>query len=82
MMRYNLTFVLGVSGWAFFEVRVFDQKVRRYSKQTLKQCYSMKENEKKSHYNTVIMEIDQSSFTPLVFTAAGGIGDEGRAFYS
>ena len=42
----------------------------------------MKENEKKSHYNTIIMEVDQSSFTPLVFTAAGGIGDEGRAFNS
>ena len=66
---------------AFFEVRVFDQKVRRYSKQTLKQCYSMNEKEKKSHYNTIIMEVDQSSFTPLVFTAAGGIGGEGRAFF-
>ena len=28
------------------------------------------------------MEVDQVSFTPLVFTAAGGIGGKGRAFYS
>ena len=28
------------------------------------------------------MEVDQGSFTPLVFTVAGGIGGEGRAFYS
>ena len=28
------------------------------------------------------MEVDQGSFTPLVFTVAGEIGGEGRAFYS
>ena len=28
------------------------------------------------------MEVDQVSFTPLVFTLAGGTGGEGRAFYS
>ena len=42
----------------------------------------MNENEKKRHYHTRIMEVDQGSFTPLVFTVAGGIGGEGRAFYS
>ena len=67
---------------AFFNVRVFDLNAGRYSKQNLKQCYSIKENEKKRHYNTRIMEIDQGGFTSLVFTGAGGIGGEGRAFYS
>ena len=67
---------------AFFDIRIFDPNAQRYSKQTLKQCYSMNENEKKRHYNTRIMEVDQGSFTPLVFTVAGGIGGEGRAFYS
>ena len=42
----------------------------------------MNENEKKSHYNTRIMEVDHGSFTSLVFTVAGGMGTEGRAFYS
>ena len=27
------------------------------------------------------MEVDQGSFTPLVFTVAEGMGGEGRAFY-
>ena len=27
------------------------------------------------------MEVDQGSFTPLVYTVAGGIGGQGRAFY-
>ena len=42
---------------AFFDVSVFDPNARRYSKQTLKQCYSMNENEKKRHYNARIMEV-------------------------
>ena len=42
----------------------------------------MNENEKKRHYNTRIMEVDQASFTSLVFAVAGGIRGEGRAFYS
>ena len=41
----------------------------------------MNENEKKRHCNTGIMEMDQGSFTPLVFRVAGGIGGEGRALY-
>ena len=65
----------------FFGVTVFNPNAQRYSKQTLKQCYSINENEKKRHYNTRIMEVDQGSFTPLVFTVAGGIGREVRAFY-
>ena len=67
---------------AFFDVRVFDPNTRRCPKQTLKQCYSTNENEKKRHYNARMMETDQGSFTPLIFTAAEGIGVEGRAFYS
>ena len=48
----------------------------------MKQCFSINENENKRHYNTRIMEVDQGSFTPLIFTVAGGIGGEGRVFYS
>ena len=66
---------------AFFDVRVFYPTVRRYSKETLKQCYSLSEHEKKRHYNTRIMEVDQGSFTPLFFTVAGVIRNKGRGFY-
>ena len=84
-MRYDLAFVLGVSGCgqkAFFCVRVFDSNARSYSKQTLKQCYSFSGNEKKRHYSTRKIDVNQGSFTPLVFTVAGGMRGEGKAFYS
>ena len=59
---------------AFFDVRVFDTNARRYSNQTLKQCYYINENEKKHNYNMRIMEVDQETFTPIVFTIKGGMG--------
>ena len=83
-MRHDLTFVLGVLGeWpkSIPWLGVFDSKAPRYSKQTLRQCYSFNENEKKRHYSTRKMKVDQGSCTPLVFTVAGGMKDEGRAFY-
>ena len=61
-------------------VRIFDPNIRMYSKQTLKQCYSLNENEKKRHCSTRVMEVDQGSFTSLVFTVAGGMEGKGRAF--
>ena len=47
----------------FFGVKIFDPNAGRYSKHTLKRCYSLNGNEKKRHYNTRIMEADQGSFT-------------------
>ena len=66
---------------AFFDLRVFYPYLQECSKETLKQCYSLKEHEKKGQYNTRIMEVDQGSFTPLVFTVAGVIRNKGRGFY-
>jgi len=67
---------------AFFDIRVFDPYAKRYMKQSLKQCYVTNEKEKKNHYNKRILEIDQGSFTPLVFNALGGMGNESKTFIS
>ena len=67
---------------AFFNVWVFDPNARRYSKQTLKQCYFLNRNEKKFHCNTTIIGVDQGNFTLLVFTVAGAVGSKGIASHS
>ncbi|KAK3748351.1 hypothetical protein QZH41_000091 [Actinostola sp. cb2023] len=36
----------------------------------------MHENEKKRMYSKRVMEIEQGTFTPLVFTTTGGMGNE------
>ena len=41
-----------------------------------KQIYKKHENEKKRQYAERVMEIEQGTFTPLVFTTTDGMADE------
>ena len=67
---------------AFLDVRVFDPNASRYVNVSLPQCYRANENEKKRHYSERIMQVDQGSFTPLVFSIYGGMGRECQIFYA
>ena len=42
----------------------------------------MHENEKKRMYNQRVTDIEQGTFTPLVFTTTGGMGEECKKFHS
>ena len=53
-----------------------------YKKLTPKQIYRLHENEKKSMYNQRVREIEQGTFTPLVFTTTGGKGEEFKRYHS
>ena len=66
---------------AFFDVRVFDPLARKYNGQSLSQCYRTNENEKKRVYGQRVLQIENGSFTPLVFNALGGMGTECAIFY-
>ena len=66
---------------AFFDIRVFNSTARRYNGQTLKQAYSINENEKKRQYNERVLQVENGTFTPLVFNVHGGMGHECKAFY-
>ena len=44
--------------------------------------YRIHENEKKRKYNSRATEIEQGTFTPLVFTTKGGIADECLRYHS
>ena len=47
-----------------------------YRDLTPNQTYKKHENEKKRQYAEKVMEIEQGTFTPLVFSTAGGMADE------
>jgi len=47
-----------------------------------KQIYRIHENEKKRKYNSRVTEIEQGTFTPLVFTTTGGMADECLRYHS
>ena len=66
---------------AFLDIRVFNHNALRYSNQTLKKCYTINEEEKKRHYNERVLEVENGSFTPLVFSANGGMGRQCKLFY-
>ena len=67
---------------AFFDVRVFDPFALRYKNQSLQKCNVSNKNGKKRKYNQRVLEIENGSFTPLVFTLTGGMGRECKTFIS
>ena len=61
---------------AFFDVRLFYLFAQRHSKMAVEKCFRANENEKKRNYGNRVLQIENGSFTPLVFAANGGMGKE------
>ena len=61
---------------AFLDTRVFDPNASRYLNTSIQQCCNINEKEKKRNYSERILQIDHSTFTPLVFSLYGGMGRE------
>ena len=69
-------FLVSWGNKAFFDVRIFDPNTQRHENKTLKICYELQEHEKKRDYSSRILNVEQGSFTPLVFSITGGMGRE------
>ena len=67
---------------AFFDARFFDPNAKRYESRSLQNCYGTNEVEKKRKYNDRIKQVENVSFTPLVFSINGGIEKEANKCYS
>ena len=65
----------------FFDVQVFNPHAPSNRNQTPSACYRKHEREKKRAYTQRILKVEHSSFTPLVFSATGGMGREATCFY-
>ena len=66
---------------AFFDVRVFNPYAPCYRNSSLAQCYRKNELEKKRAYEERVHEVEHGSFSPLVFSAAGGMGSIASIVY-
>ena len=53
-----------------------------YRELSPKQIFQLHENEKKRQYSRRVLEVEQGTFTPLVFTSTGGMADECKRFHS
>ena len=67
---------------AFFDVRVFNPFAKHYVNKSVAKSFQINENEKKRSYNHRVQEVEQGSFTPLVFSTSGGMSRECGTFYS
>ena len=67
---------------AFFDVRVFHPNADSYRDLELQQIYRNHENEKKRLYTRRVLDIEQGTFTPLIFTSTGGMGKECLHYHS
>ena len=66
---------------AFFHVRMCLANADSYRELSPKQILQLHENEKKRQYSRRVLEVEQGTFTPLVFTSAGGMADECKRFH-
>ena len=62
------------------DVRIFNPHAPT-NKSTISKCYWKHEPEKKRAYEQHILEVEQLTFTPLIFSATGGMGKQSTSFY-
>ena len=67
---------------AFFDVRILHPNADSYRDMDLNQIYRQHETEKKSQYASRILEVEQATFTPLVFSTTGGVAAECKRYHS
>jgi hypothetical protein len=66
---------------SFFDIRVFNPFSSLYKKTSIISGHRRNEQEKSRNYEERIITVEQGSFTPLVFSTAGGIEPAASVFY-
>jgi len=67
---------------AFFDVRIFNPMAQSNRDQDLHAAHGRHENDKIREYGERVEEVEQGTFTPLVFTTTGGMAPRAKAFYA
>ena len=71
----------GIVSAHFLMSRFLTQTCNPYRQSSLESCFKREENAKKRKYEQRIIEVEHGSFTPLVFSTSGGIGNLASTFY-
>ena len=67
---------------AFTDIRVLHPQAPSNSNKSILQMYHCHEQQKKRKYNARVLTIEKATFTPLVFSTTGGMGNEAAKFYN
>ena len=65
----------------FLDIRIMHPNAPSYADKDIKQLYSTHEREKKRAYNERVLQIEKGSFTPIVMSTFGGMGEEAIKFH-
>ena len=60
----------------FMDIRVFHPNAPSYQSKSIQSLYKDHERRKKAAYNSRVIQVEKSSFTPMVFSTFGGMGAE------
>ena len=66
---------------SYFDVRVYNPFATCYKKSSLASCHRKHEGDKRQVYEDRVLNVEHGSFTPLIFTTAGGLGPAATTFY-
>ena len=66
---------------SFCDVKVFNPHAPSNRNSNLTSCYRRHTRLKKNSYQQKIRDVEHASFTPLVFSATGGLRNEAKTFY-
>ena len=66
----------------FADIRVVNPTAMRYERQSPEQILEMNASEKKRQYCKRVLEVENATFCPLIFTTNGGMGRECQVFYN
>ena len=70
-----------ISGEKNFDVRIFNPFAQSYANSFISKCYRKHELDKKRGCKVRVREIEHGSFSPLVFSTAGGMGPIATTVY-
>ena len=65
----------------YLDVWVFNPLAVSNRSTSINSCYRKHEDEKKRAYEQSVLEVEHSTFTPLVFSATGGMAKQSTTFY-
>ena len=64
----------------FCDIRVFHSGAASNQCHTVEASFRKHEDEKKRTYNARVIEVEKGTFTPIVFSTTGGMGEEANHF--
>ena len=63
------------------DIRAMHPNSPSYMNQDIEQLYKAREREKKRTYNERVIQVEKGSFTPIVVSTFGGMGQEAEKFH-